>query len=71
MDILLCMAQTRKGFKALSPRSLPEKTQIRLPKDLMEWVRDKAEKEGKSLSLLITEILETARQKDEEEKQGL
>lgn len=69
MDILFCMAQARKGFKALSPRSLPEKTQIRLPKELMDWVKAKAQKEGKSLSLLITEILETARQKEEEKGQ--
>jgi len=30
----------------------------------MDWVKAKAQKEGKSLSLLITEILETARQKE-------
>jgi len=44
--------------KTLSPRQLPEKTTIRLPKHLYEWLKGKAEKERKSLSLVLTEILE-------------
>ncbi|MEZ0360918.1 MAG: hypothetical protein ABWK04_03335 [Hydrogenobacter sp.] len=59
------MARERSGFKALSPRTLPEKTQIRLHKELMEWLKAKARKEAKSLSLVLTEILEKAKQRKE------
>lgn len=64
------MARGRKGFKALSPRTLPEKTQIMLPKEIMEWLRAKAHKEAKSLSLILTEILEKAKQEEEAQQGG-
>lgn len=64
VDIVLLMARGRKGFKALSPRLLPERIQVRLPKELLVWVRGKADREGKSISLLIAEILEEARRKE-------
>jgi len=44
--------------KTLSPRQLPEKTTVRFPKHLYEWLKEKAKKEKKSLSLVLTEILE-------------
>jgi len=47
----------RKGQKILSPRTVPERLNVRIPKHLYEWLKEKAEKEKKSLSLVLTEIL--------------
>ncbi len=47
-------------------REKTEKFATVLPASLLSWLRQKAETEGKTISLLLTEILETARQKDEE-----
>jgi len=68
VDILIHMPRV-KGAKRLSSLLRIARIELRVPEDLKEWLTQKAEKEGKSLSLLITEILETARQKDEEGKQ--
>jgi len=48
----------KKGQKILSPRTVPERLNARIPKHLYEWLKGKAEKERKSLSLVLTEILE-------------
>ncbi len=52
------------GKKTLSPRTVPEKTTIRLPRELYLWVKEKAEKENKSISLVITEILQEAKERE-------
>ena len=61
--------ERRKGFKAMSPKLQLRRIGAHIPVELGDWLFSKAEREGKSISLLLTEILETARQKDEEGKQ--
>ncbi len=64
VDIIRSMPRV-KGAKRLSSLLRIARIELRVPEDLKEWLTQKAQKEGKSLSLLITEILETARQKEE------
>ncbi|NPB03706.1 MAG: hypothetical protein GXO39_04755 [Thermotogae bacterium] len=57
----------KKGQKILSPRTVPERLNVRIPKHLYEWLKEKAEKERKSLSLVLTEILEREFKKEKQE----
>ena len=64
------MARTRSGFKALSPKLQLRRIGVHIPVELADWLIAKADKEAKSLSLLITEILEKAREEEERQKGG-
>lgn len=55
----------RKGFRAISPKMQLRKVGALLPADIADWLYEKAEREGKSLSLLLTEILSSYRSKQE------
>ncbi|MEM0326871.1 MAG: hypothetical protein QW733_07580 [Desulfurococcaceae archaeon] len=66
----MVMQRGRKGLRHVIKPQLTKFTSS-VPTELYEWLRQKAKTEGKTTSLLLTEILETARQKDEEGKQGL
>ncbi len=43
--------------RALSPKLQLKRLGVMLPTELFEWLKTKAEKEKKSLSFLLTEIL--------------
>lgn len=51
----------RKGYKGLSPRQVPEKFLVRLPKEAAEWLRKKANEEKKSYGLILAELINRQR----------
>lgn len=57
----------KAGYKSFSPKVILKRITINIPVETAEWLYSKAEEEKKSLSLIVSEILEKAK---EEEKQG-
>lgn len=49
----------------MSPKMQLRRIGALLPADIVDWLYEKAEREGKSLSLLLTEILSSYRSKQE------
>ncbi len=60
------MEKTQPQKRALSPKLQLKRMTINLPVELADWLKEKAQTERKSISLLLTELLEKAK----EEEQG-
>lgn len=66
----MAMQKGRKGLRHVIKPQLTKFTSS-IPTELYQWLRQKAETEGKTISLLLTEILETTRKRDEEKGQNM
>ncbi len=58
------------GRKGLSVKLQLSKLTTKLPTELYEWLHQKSEQEGKTISLILTEILEKAKQEEEAQQGG-
>lgn len=54
----------------MSPKLQLRRIGVHIPVDLANWLIAKADAEAKSLSLLITEILEKTREEEERQNGG-
>jgi hypothetical protein len=59
------MEEQKLRKKSLSPKLQLKRLAAMLPVDLYDWLKEKAEREHKSLSFLLTELLTEAKQKEE------